>query len=262
MTKRFIVAMITLLALYGCERGQPPQVDTAEPLSPVGKLTPERQTFERQADNCTENEECSSVSVTWEVFKQQPALNKAILNQLLLQLQGDDAQQTATQSLEEIATAFLVEAAEVEQISSARWQLNGDAERLGRRGDLLTVEIKTYRYTGGAHGIPSVAWFNWDLSDDKQVSLPQVIREGEEQKFWELAEEAHQHWLDEQTGIDAEYRESWPFQRSEDFRFNNDGIVLLYGVYALGPYALGPVQLTIPWQQLQDVVREQYLPQR
>lgn len=260
-TAALIAALIALLALHGCDRSESPQTDTAGAAPAIGKLKSERQTFERRAKNCSENDECSSVSVTREVFEQQPALNEAILHQLLAQLQGDEQVQETTGSLEEIADAFLAEAASVEQISSARWQLSGDAERLARRGDLLTVQIRVYRYTGGAHGIPSVEWFNWDLATGERVTLPQAIREGMEQQFWELAESAHQRWLDEQTGIDAEYREIWPFQRSEDFRFDEDGMVLLYGVYALGPYALGPVQLTIPWQELRGVLREKYLPQ-
>ncbi|SHF75141.1 protein of unknown function [Microbulbifer donghaiensis] len=257
---KLFAALMALVALQGCDRQAPPQADTSETHTTVGKLTSKRVTFERQAQDCTPDEECSSVSVTRELIERQPALNKAVLNQLLLQLQSDGESHSATQSLEEIAAEFLTEAAEVERVSSAHWQLNGDAERLARRGDLLTMEIKTYRYTGGAHGIPVVEWFNWDLSAEKRVSLPQVLREGTEPKFWELAEAAHRRWQDEQTGIDDAYRETWQFQRSEDFRFNDDGIVLLYGVYVLGPYALGPVQLTVPWPELQTVVREQYLP--
>lgn len=261
ITAGFIAVLAALTILHGCERERPARVETAARAPASGALKSERETFERFGSNCPDRDDCSSVSVTREVFEQQPALNKIIREQLLAQLQGNEQVQETTDSLDEIADQFLAEAAEVERISSARWQLSGTAERVARRDDLLTVEIKTYRYTGGAHGIPSVEWLNWDLSTGERLSLQQVIAAGQQEKFWELAEAAYQRWLDQQSGTDAEYGDTWPFQRSEDFRFNDDGLVLRYGVYALGPYAMGPVQLTIPWQELRGVIRDRYLPQ-
>lgn len=257
---KFFAVLAALLILQGCERERPRQVESTVSTPVSGTLKSQHETFERHGSNCPDRDECSSVSVTREVFEQQPALNEAIREQLLARLQGNEQDQETSDSLDEIADQFLTEAAEVERISSAHWQLSGAAERVARRGDVLTVEIKTYRYTGGAHGIPSVEWLNWDLATGERVSLQQVIRTGKQGDFWELAEAAHQRWLDQQSGIDTQYREAWPFQRSEDFRFNDDGIVLRYGVYELGPYAIGPVQLTIPWQDLRDVIRDRYLP--
>ncbi|MBB3062659.1 DUF3298 and DUF4163 domain-containing protein [Microbulbifer rhizosphaerae] len=250
-----------LLSLAGCDRGRESQSDSPENRPPIGKLKSKRETFERQASGCTEKEECASVSITREVFEQRPALNRVVLQQMIHQLQGNGEDQTSANSLEELADNFLAEAAKGHGESSARWQLTGEAKRFARRDDLLTVEINSYIYTGGAHGMPAIRWLNWDLAADEEVPLDQVIREGQENDFWGEARGAHRRWLDEQPGTNREFRETWPFRRSNNFRFDDQGLVLLYNVYALGPYVLGPVELTIPWKDLRGIVHEQYLPE-
>lgn len=247
-----LIALLLALAA-GCEERATPAKGGAVALES------ERETLERSAEGC-EGEDCASVSVTRELFKQRPALNNAVLQRLLRQLQSDGEDAKPADSLQAVADAFLAEAAQVSGISAARWQLSGEAKQLARRGDLLTVEIDTYSYTGGAHGMPVRSWLNWDLAADRAVSLDQVIIPGQATAFWERAQAAHQRWLENEAEADEDFRKNWPFQRSEDFRFDNKGLVLLYGVYTLGPYALGQVELTLPWNELSGVVRENYLP--
>lgn len=255
-----VALLATLLSLAGCDGRE--ERKPAESQIPIGKLESRLETFEQRASDCAAGQDCATVSIRREVFEQRPALNKTVLRLLIRQLQGNGEDQTSATSLEEVADNFLAEAAQVEAVSSAPWELSGEARRLSRRGNLLTVEINSYLYTGGAHGMPSVHWLNWDLASAEAVSLARVIRDGEEKAFWKEAEAVHRRWLDEQPGANREYRQMWPFQRSEDFRLDDEGLVLLYDVYVLGPYVLGPVQLTIPWEGLRGILREQYLPER
>jgi len=253
-------ALTALLSLAGCDGARDREPDATDSRAPIGKLESKLETFERRASGCAAGQDCAAVSVSREVFEQRPALNRTVRRLLIRQLQGNGEDQTSATSLEEVADNFLAEAAQAEGVSSAPWQLTGEARRLSRRGNLLTVEINSYLYTGGAHGMPSVHWLNWDLATGEAVSLDQIIQGGREREFWREARAAHQRWLDDQPGANREFRKMWPFRRSEDFRLGDEGLVLLYGVYVLGPYVLGPVQLTIPWEELRDLVREQYLP--
>ncbi len=253
-----IAVLTALLFLAGCDGGR--ERDSADRQAPIDKLESRQESFERRASGCAAGQDCATVSVRREVFERRPALNKTVLRQLIRQLQGNGEDQTSATSLEEVADNFLAEAAQVEGVGSAPWQLTGEARHLSRHDNLLTIEINSYLYTGGAHGMPSVHWLNWDLATDERVSLGQVIRNGKRKQFWKEAKAAHQRWLDEQPGANREFRQMWPFRRSEDFRLGDEGLVLQYDVYVLGPYVLGPVQLTIPWEDLRGLVREQYLP--
>lgn len=253
----FAIAVFTTLLLAGCDR----QIQTA--AAPDSH----RETLERRTPGCSENgennnKECASVTVEWEVFKGRPALNNAIRERLVRQLRGNGEEGQSMDSLEAVADAFLAEAARSPAATSAaRWQLTGEAKRLSQRGDLLTVAIHSYTYTGGAHGLPVTRWLNWDLAVDKPVSLQQLLQPGRGEDFWRRAEEAHRRWLEKQDA-DGDFRRIWPFQKTADFRFDGDGMVLLYGVYQLAPYASGQVELAVPWKELRGVVRSEYLPER
>ncbi|EOY5001067.1 RsiV family protein, partial [Acinetobacter baumannii] len=41
----------------------------------------------------------------------------------------------------------------------------------------------------------------------------------------------------------------------------DQGLILQYGEYEIGPYVVGLPRLVIPYDQLQEVLKEEYLPQ-
>lgn len=244
-----ILLCVMLMNLTACEKRE---------TAGASPLASQMETMEWRAPDCEPAEDCTSVTVNREVFTDRPALNEAVRLQLLEQLQGNgESPVVADTSLAQVAQAFIDDAAKVADISSARWQMTGDAKKLSQRDNLLTVEISSYVYSGGAHGMPVTRWLNWDLSQNKRVALADVIKPGAEEKFWSLAQAAHQQWLNTQNARE-DFRENWPFARSEDFRFTDKGLLLRYGVYTLGPYSMGEVELLIPEEQLGEVVREHF----
>lgn len=223
-------------------------------------LASREETFQRRAPGCANDDECTSVRITWEVFEGRPLLNRAVETQLIRQLQGNGEGVSTAPGLEAVADTFITDAGQMPKDSAGRhWLLTGKAQGLGRWGELLTVEISSYAYSGGAHGLPATHWLNWDLANDEPVTLKDVVKPGREAVFWKLVEASHQRCL-EQVEADDDFPDTWPFQQSEDFRFDDEGLTLLYGVYVLGPYSMGQVELAVPWEALLGVVREQYLP--
>ena len=244
------LALILLFGLAGC--GQEKNVAPAALDSRV-------ETLELRPPGCTSPDACTSVNIRREVFVDRPALNDAIYAQMLQQLQGnDDGSSAPLNALDKVAQKFLDDAAAVTVTSAAQWQLNGDAKQLARYGNLLTIEVNSYLYTGGAHGMPVSHWLNWELAGDQPVTLAELIEPEQENAFWALAEEAHRQWLATQQ-VDSDFQQNWPFTESEDFRLTDTGLVLLYGVYTLGPYSMGEVELTLPREKLAGVVRANYL---
>ncbi|MCW8128254.1 DUF3298 and DUF4163 domain-containing protein [Microbulbifer halophilus] len=245
-----VTALLALLLAAGCDnRG-----DETKP----GKLQVRQESFELRAPDC-KGEECPSVSVDYQLFENRPALNNAIREQLAQQLQGFAEEAGSPGSVAAAAEAFLQQAERAPEDTGNRWHMQGNGKLLGRSGKLVTIEIGSYAYTGGAHGIPTTHWLNWDLEAGEPVALEQIIRPGQEAAFWDLARAAHERWLEEEANIDEEFRQGWPFARTENFHLDKKGLTLLYGVYELGPYAMGQVQLTIPRDKLDKVVREEYL---
>ena len=57
-----------------------------------------------------------------------------------------------------------------------------------------------------------------------------------------------------------EYEQVWKFTLSDNFYLSTQGLVLQYGEYEIGPYVVGLPRLTIPYDQLQTVLKKEYLP--
>ena len=87
---------------------------------------------------------------------------------------------------------------------------------------------------------------------------PDLLVPGQKEAFWSLAREAHQQWLDRRN-LDQNFRDRWPFDRTEQAYFSKQGMVLLYNVYHLAPYAMGQPELVLPYDKLKGIGREQYL---
>ena len=58
----------------------------------------------------------------------------------------------------------------------------------------------------------------------------------------------------------AEYEQAWKFKLSDNFYLAQQGLVLQYAEYEIGPYVAGLPRLMIPYEQLQGVLKQEYLP--
>ena len=68
--------------------------------------------------------------------------------------------------------------------------------------------------------------------------------------------------------LSSHLRDALPDQESYDalfvkdiepngnFKLSEEGIIYIYGQYEIGPYYLGIIKVTIPWDELGDLVRE------
>ena len=58
-----------------------------------------------------------------------------------------------------------------------------------------------------------------------------------------------------------EYEQAWKFSLSDNFYLSNQGLILQYAEYEIGPYVVGLPRLTLPYDQLQSILKPAYLPQ-
>ena len=62
------------------------------------------------------------------------------------------------------------------------------------------------------------------------------------------------------AGSVDEYEQAWKFKLSENYYLGKDGLILQYAEYEIGPYVVGLPRLTIPYSQLQGILKKEYLP--
>jgi Protein of unknown function (DUF3298) len=130
------------------------------------------------------------------------------------------------------------------------------------KGKLATVVLNSSSYLGGAHGATSQRYYNFDLANQKQVQLQDLLLPKQKATLDKLAHEAFKTWIiDSKLATDPkEYEQAWPFQVTDNFLLGEQGLILQYGEYDIGPYAVGLPRLVIPFSELQGVLKPEYLP--
>lgn len=128
---------------------------------------------------------------------------------------------------------------------------------------LATVVLNSSSYLGGAHGSSSQRYYNFDLEKKKQVELNDLLAPNQKVALEKKAHEVFKAWVIESklTNSVDEYEQAWKFTLSDNFYLSSQGLILQYGEYEIGPYVVGLPRLTIPYDQLQTVLKKQYLPQ-
>src|SRR5690606_20291295 len=138
------------------------------------------------------------------------------------------------------------------------WSSYLQAKLREQHGSLLVVELSSYLFTGGAHGIPGRGFINYDREQDHELKLADVLLPGKQGAFWRAAAQAHQRWLlDNQH--DADFSRQWPFQQTGNVALLRDHVLLKYDVYSIAPYSSGHPELIISYDELAGILKPQYL---
>lgn len=127
---------------------------------------------------------------------------------------------------------------------------------------LATVVLNSSSYLGGAHGASSQRYYNFDLKTKKQVKLEDILAPNQKAALQKQAHAVFKSWVIDSKLADSaeEYEQAWKFSLSDNFYLSTQGLILQYAEYEIGPYVVGLPRLTIPYDQLQGVLKKQYLP--
>ncbi|OTG68539.1 hypothetical protein B9T25_03330 [Acinetobacter sp. ANC 4470] len=128
---------------------------------------------------------------------------------------------------------------------------------------LATVVLNSSSYLGGAHGSSAQRYYNFDLKQKKQVELNDLLAANQKANLERKAHEVFKTWVLESKLANSveEYEQAWKFTLSDNFYLSKQGLVLQYGEYEIGPYVVGLPRLMIPYDQLQGILKKEYLPQ-
>ena len=202
-------------------------------------------------------------------------LDQEILDQLSKMLEIVDADQASSTAqgseqtnhldvqAQHYANAFIKIDEELKALSSSHQiSLMIKPKILQSKGTLATVVLNSSSYLGGAHGSTAQRYYNFDLKNQKQVQLNDLLLPKQKAKLDKLAHEAFKTWvIDSKLANTAdEYEQAWTFQVTDNYFLGEQGLILQYGEYEIGPYVVGLPRLVIPFDQLQGVLKPEYLP--
>ena len=128
-----------------------------------------------------------------------------------------------------------------------------------RVGQIVSVVSQCYYYGGGAHPFSYTVTYVYDLSvgqfiDPAQIGDdPEKFRTAAAQLLIEHAESLGEDYVD---GYWADYQEIISRWNETAVFFDDTGMTVIFSAYELGPYAMGPVELTLTYEELADVIGE------
>ena len=146
--------------------------------------------------------------------------------------------------------------------ASSQISLSISPKILNSQEPVATVVLNSSSYMGGAHGSSAQTYYNFDLKNQKQISLDQIIEPNQKQKLYDLAHQEFKTWVIESKlaeNVD-EYEQAWKFFLSTNYYLGKKGLILQYAEYEIGPFVVGLPRLTIPYEQLKGIIKTEYLP--
>jgi hypothetical protein len=126
----------------------------------------------------------------------------------------------------------------------------------GITGCLIVCRSREY-YLGGAHGMWEKQYFLFDTVKGKRIALDELIRRNSRTALRQLVAAK----LRKFAGIEKDvplsqggFFTDMP-KLAENFFLTADSLGLYWDPYEIAPYAMGPVEITIPYDELMDVLR-------
>ena len=293
-SKKILVmsALSIAVALSAC---QPKQTEKKEEQPKTQtekvqeKLVGETQELSLNIQNCQSNQ-CSDLSID-RLKSNQPFVDKVIDEQILKLLketfeltpEQENTDNAASEPSSEVeptkpltekdklekqvvpyVKAFLNLEAEIKALN-ANHQINVmiKPKILNSREPLATVVLNSSSYLGGAHGSSAQEYFNFDLDEKKQIKLNDLVEANKLKDLEKVAYEQFKIWVVESeltTNVD-EYEQTWKFKLTDNFNLGKNGLILQYAEYEIAPYFVGLPRITIPYEQLQTILKPKYLPE-
>lgn len=130
------------------------------------------------------------------------------------------------------------------------WSESMDGNFLPTYAGYISYVKYLYGYSGGAHGMDAKTAVTFDSKTGKTITENDLFVPGYEER---LTESLRNHLSDCNIEKDMLFEpEIFP---SENFYLTPEGITYIYQRYEIGPYAIGIIEVTVPWSEIQDILR-------
>lgn len=141
------------------------------------------------------------------------------------------------------------------------WELETKADTVHAGSKALTVKFETYAYTGGAHPNSSLSFYTFDRESGRMLTLSDMIADTTallgvlEQAFRQQQNLLPKTNLEEQGYFLRDGR----FFLPANVGTSREGMVFYYNPYEIAAYAVGPIQVTVPYEKLNGILRDDWL---
>lgn len=262
----FVCLLFSLaIGLMGCGNNNGKKLKSNKPNgNGFDTITYTIKTITRDDDNCDSAKEknCRIINIRYHFFDSHPVLNDSVKSLLLAIYPFERSGSASKPSLEGQADEFMEQYRKFrkEPYSEGRkYELISSTKVLTESGDLFTMQLDSYTYSGGAHGASFTRFFNYDVKSKKMVHLQDVLNEGFKDSLNVIAEQIFK----KNEGLDVGkplpssgyFFENDKFSLNDNYVFTPQGIMFLYNQYEIKPYAAGQTKLLIPYDLIKKLMK-------
>ncbi|CCH55444.1 hypothetical protein BN8_04703 [Fibrisoma limi BUZ 3] len=140
------------------------------------------------------------------------------------------------------------------------WELQTTGDTLHATPKILSVKVSTYAYTGGAHPNSSTSLYTFDRATGKPLALADLVTDTTALiSIVEKAFRKHQELLPQYNLEERGYfLRDGKFFLPANVGVVRDGLLFYYNPYEIAAYAVGPIEVTVPYSQLQAILNDDW----
>ncbi len=125
------------------------------------------------------------------------------------------------------------------------------------RDNVLTYYIRSYHYSGGAHGMYKRTYYHYDLTTGKELFEQDFFTSDYRGRLTRLLIE---HIIAQEPEIDTmeDLQENFFVEYiipNNNFYFTDEGVTYVFNCYEIAPYAYADTEVTIPYSRMQSILR-------
>lgn len=203
---------------------------------------------------------CAKVILTYPMVEHEPHCHiiQPVEMQMIRAVQFGEEKATA---LEEAVEVFLDGYEDFRNSSPSTaqdWVIEVTAETVFVSDKLLTIKIRHYSFTGGAHPNSAIDYLTFDLRESGGLMDPSRLLT-DRRKMVEMAEQKFMEFHGTPTGMTLKDDDRFFFGEDGFFLpkamgYENNEWVMIYNPYEIAPYHMGYTELRFSLEEVEGVV--------
>ncbi|GAB3171628.1 DUF3298 and DUF4163 domain-containing protein [Telluribacter humicola] len=145
--------------------------------------------------------------------------------------------------------------------STGCWAVELEGDTVMTTPKVVVYRLDQYSFTGGAHPNTHTGYYIFDRRNGRSKQINTFIRDSTELlRKVELAFRKHEKLPSKATL--QEYGYFLPgnqFFLPANIAFSHKGMVFLYNPYEIAAYARGPIEFTIPYSEVEEMIRREQI---
>ncbi|MFE7085325.1 DUF3298 domain-containing protein [Sphingobacterium spiritivorum] len=124
---------------------------------------------------------------------------------------------------------------------------------------ILSIATQIDDFSGGAHGNHVMILSNFDILNNKKITLPDLISKEKQKELLKIAEKYFRkaERLKDNENLSGKYFfEDGKYALAENFALEKDSLLFYYNPYEIKSYVEGSTALRIPYQEIEHLLTD------